>query len=131
MLFENEDTRFNFIMYLNEWKKTPIELNGKQLNILKSNHVMQPRSSNSKIPRDGNMTKGKYEKLIRIASQHIDIYKQFAIIFKDGVYYSGFTGVVVESDITIITAIFKQAKTPEKLFKNISNKYILERIINE
>lgn len=128
MLFSNESTRNSFREYLNEWKKTPIEIEGSNFNIVKSNHVMRPRNPNSKIPRDGNMTKGKYEKIIKLASIHIDLYRQFAIIFKDGEYYSGFTGVIVNDDITIITAIFKQVKSPDKLFKEISNRYIIEKI---
>lgn len=128
MLFSNEYTRNKFREYLNEWKKTSIEIEGSNFNIVKSNHVMQPRNINSKIPRDGNMNKGKYEKLIKFASKYIDITRQFAIIFKDGEFYSGFTGVLVNDDIIIVTAIFKQSKTSDKLFKDITNRYVIEKL---
>lgn len=128
---QSNTIREEFKNYLNEWKKTPIEMDGNTLNIVKSNHVMQPRGSNSKIPRDGNMNKGKYEKIIKSASKYIDITRQFAIIFKDGEYYSGFTGVLVDSDIIIVTAIFKQVKSADKLFKDISNRYVIEKLLNK
>ena len=74
------------------------------------------------------MNKSKYEKIIKASSKYIDITRQFAIIFKDGEYYSGFTGVLVDSDIIVVTAIFKQVKSVDKLFKDISNRYIIEKL---
>ena len=74
------------------------------------------------------MNKGKYQKLIKFAFKYIDINKQFAIIFKHGEFYSGFTGVLVNDDIIIVTAIFKQSKTSDKLFKDISNRYVIEKL---
>ena len=126
MLFSNIETRSSFRDYLNEWKKTPIIINANNYNIVRSFHVSQPRSTDSKVPRDGNLSKNKYIKLIQESSKFIDITKQFAIIFKDNEFYSGFTGETTGNNITIITAIFRQVKSANKLFKNVSNRYIIE-----
>ena len=126
MIFSNIETRSSFRDYLNEWKKTPIIINANNYNIVRSFHVSQPRSTDSNVPRDGNLSKNKYIKLIQESSKFIDITKQFAIIFKDNEFYSGFTGETTGNNITIITAIFRQAKSANKLFKNVSNRHIIE-----
>lgn len=99
-----------------------VEINGKKYKLVRTTHVAEPRG-NSIIPRDGNMSKSKYEKLLNLGLSKIDINKQFVISWTGGNGKSNaFTAKVEHSKIKIITAYMNETSKESSLFKLITNR---------
>ena len=101
------------------FKSSTISINGKDFYVEKSFHVSQPRG-NSTIPRDGNMSKTKYTKLLNFLPNNISD-TDFAIIWVKNNKVNGITGDIKSNKIKIFTAIMKEEiKNRNKLFRDVT-----------
>lgn len=105
------------------FKDSIISINGENYKVQRSFHVTQPRNPESKVPRDGNMSRNKYSILLNFLPKDLNN-TDFAIIWTNKGFANGIAGEINNDTITIITAIMREKLNKKnKIFSRISNRY--------